>query len=168
MPTFRGSARRGSAEGTSNVRAMQDLTSSRVGDVLAELRPIVTAVASRPASARHWRRSPRRSRAGRDSKPSDLKHELSFLRSDHTDGCAIRATRVSRRRWLDARCGVNAGQVCLAPSGFVAGDGPDAIDRLVEGEDLLDAGCLGLRDKIGIREVQAIYLVNLQRTKQRP
>ena len=51
-----------------------------------------------------------------------------------------------------------------ALSGFDAFDGSDAVDRLVERRDSPDAGALGTRNEIRLGEVEAIDLVDLDRS----
>ena len=58
------------------------------------------------------------------------------------------------------------GHVQLLGSGFVARDGADPVDRLVEGKDCLHAGGFGLRYQVGLGKIQAIDFVDLERAKQ--
>ena len=62
----------------------------------------------------------------------------------------------------DSRTGAHRGADELLR--FAALDRGDAVDRPVEGGDLADAGRFGLGDEVGLREVQPLELIDLERT----
>ena len=52
-------------------------------------------------------------------------------------------------------------------SGLASGHAADPVEASVEGEDLAHAGDLGLGDQVGLGEVEAVGLMDLQRSQQR-